>query len=126
MNDEKIIENNNNNINSSINKTGLSKILSLKTTNFELEKKIFKKESKLYYLCPICLIKNKTKLNYLFSIKNSVCNTFSLENYIEFINTTKVINKINQENQNFLGYKHKYNYTDKNVRREINKIFNIK
>jgi hypothetical protein len=126
VNDEKIIENNNNNINSSINKTGLSKILSLKTTNFELEKKIFKKESKLYYLCPICLIKNKTKLNYLFSIKNSVCNTFSLENYIEFINTTKVINKINQENQNNLGYKHKYNYTDKNVRREINKIFNIK
>ena len=136
INDDKKIKNNINNINndnnnirkinSSIKHTGLRTILSLRTKDFELEKKIFLKESKLYYLCPICLIKNKTNLNYLFTIKNSVCKTFSLENYIDFINMAKAVNKMNKGNNDEFGYKHKYNFTDKNVRREINKIFNIK
>ena len=92
----------------------------------ELKKKLFLKESKLYYLCPICSIKNKKNVKYLFSIKNRVCKTFSLENYIDFINTTKAMIQLNKEKSNHLGYKHKFTFTDKNVRREISNILNIK
>ena len=71
------------------------------------------------------LNKKKTNLNYLFSIKNRVCKTFSLEKYIDFINTMKVVIKLNKEKSNDFGYRHKKNFTNKNIRREINNIFNI-
>ena len=141
MNKDKKVINNNDNYNNNLNenraikKNKLRKLQSLRIKDNELEKKIllnklkkkmFLKESKLYYLCPLCIIKNKKNLKYFFSIKNRVCKTFSLENYIDFINTTKAMIQLNKEKSNYLGYKHKSNFTDKNVRREINNILNIK
>ena len=52
-------DNNNLNENSSLKLIRLRNMLSFKTKDSELEKKMFLKESKLYYLCPICLIKKK-------------------------------------------------------------------
>ena len=108
------------------NKTGVKNMLSIKSKKSEMEKIHFLKVIKLYYLCPLCLIKNKNNLNYIYSINNSICNTFSIENYIDFIKTTKNLNKIKKEKLHDFNYERriKNNYTDKNLKEEINKIFN--
>ena len=128
--DDKIIENNNlnklnNNINNSYNKTGGKSILN-KTKSFEIDKKLFSKELKLYYICPLFIIKNKKNLNFLFPIKYNVCNTFSLENFIEFLKMKKNIKRMQNEHIEKMRHKNRDNFTDNNIREEINKIFYYK
>ena len=45
----------------------------------------FFKYFKLYYFFPLCVIKNRKNADFLYSIKNSICKTFSLENFLELI-----------------------------------------
>jgi len=45
----------------------------------------FFKYFKLYYFFPLCVIKNRKNADFLYSIKNSICKTFSLENFLEVI-----------------------------------------
>ena len=45
----------------------------------------FFKYFKLYYFFPLCIIKNRKNADFLYSIKNSICKTFSLENFLEVI-----------------------------------------
>ena len=80
-----------------------SKISDQKFEIFNIKKKSseikfdFFKYFKLYYFCPVCIIRNKKNSNFLFSIKNSICKTFSLENFIELIKVSKSINSIQGE-----------------------------
>jgi hypothetical protein len=119
--------NNNSNLNNSNNnKNALKRILTNKSIKIEKEKKKFLKESKFYYLFPMWIIKSKKNLNHLMVIKNSVCNSFSLENFLELLKIKKCINGIRKEKiHDLLEYKKSHN-SDKNIRSEINKIFNYK
>ena len=123
---DKNIENNINrspNLNPSSNIFGLKRIITNKSKMIEKEKSLFKKDSKLYFLFPLWVLKNKNNLNHLLTIKESICNSFSLENFIEIIKLKKTINK----DKNFGFYEHrKNNLSNKNVRLEINKILNDK
>ena len=80
-----------------------SKVSENKLEMFNMRKKTtevkfdFFKYFKLYYFCPLWVIKNKKNANFLFSIKNSICNTFSFENFIELIKVSKSINSIRGE-----------------------------
>ena len=107
------------------NKNGLRRILTNKSKIIEKEKKVFKKDSKLYFFCPLWVIKSKKNLNHLLTIKESICNSFSLENFLELLKLKKSINNFQRErNQNFNEQKN--NLSDKNVRRQINQILNDK
>ena len=119
--------NNNSNLNNSNNnKNALKRILTNKSIKIEKEKKKFLKESKFYYLFPMWIIKSKKNLNHLMVIKNSVCNSFSLENFLELLKIKKCINGVRKEKiHDLLEYKKSHN-SDKNIRSEINKIFNYK
>ena len=73
-------------------------ILNIKKKKSEEVKFDFFKYFKLYYFCPVCIIRNKKNSNFLFSIKNSICKTFSLENFIEFIKVSKTLGSFQGEN----------------------------
>ena len=120
--------NNSNNLNSSNlgNKVPIKKVLSVKSKHIEKEKDSFIKHSKLYYLCPFFVIKNKKNLNHLITIKNSICSTFSLEHFNEFFKIIKSINIIKKEKLHNYVYENRNHLSDKNVRSEINKILNFK
>lgn len=131
--EDKSFNNNNSNLNNSSqnnnnnnNKFGLKRILTNKTLKIEKEKIKFQKESKLYYLFPLWVIKSRKNLNHLMVIKNSICNSFSLENFLDLLKIKKSINGIRKEKiHDLIEYK-KNNLSDKNIRSEINKIFNYK
>ena len=108
------------------NKTGLKRILTNKSKIFEKEKLVFQKDSKLFFFCPLWIIKSKKNLNHLLTIKESIVNSFSLENFLEMIKLKKSINNVQREkNPNFYEQR-KNNLSDKNVRRQINKILDDK
>jgi hypothetical protein len=65
--------------------------------------------------------KEKKNLSHLLTIKESICNSFSLESFLEILKLKKTINK----NSSFYEHR-KNNLSDKNVRSEINKILNDK
>ena len=75
--------------------------------SIEKEKNDFIKNTKYYYLCPICIIKNK---------KN-------LETFIEFIKIEKAVKVEKKLKANDISYT-KYG-TSKNLKEEINKIFSL-
>ena len=126
---DKNVENNDNNVNinrnpnfsPTNNKTGLKKILTNKSKVFEKEKSVFKKDSRLYFIFPLWILRKKKNLNHLLTIKESICNSFSLESFLEILKLKKTINK----NSSFYEHR-KNNLSDKNVRSEINKILNDK
>ena len=118
--------NNSNLNNSNNNKNALKRILTNKTVRIEKEKKKFLKESKFYYLFPLWIIRKKKNLSHLMVIKNSVCDSFSLENFLDMLKIKKYITGIRKEKiHDLMAYK-KGNNSDKNIRSEINKIFNYK
>ena len=108
------------------NKNGLRRILTNKSKIIEKEKKVFKKDSKLYFFCPLWVIKSKKNLNHLLTIKESICNSFSLENFLEIIKLKNSINNFQRERNQHFNEQQKNNLSDKNVRRQINKILNDK
>jgi hypothetical protein len=126
---DKNVENNDNNVNinrnpnfsPTNNKTGLKKILTNKSKVFEKEKSVFKKDSRLYFIFPLWVLRKKKNLSHLLTIKESICNSFSLESFLEILKLKKTINK----NSSFYEHR-KNNLSDKNVRSEINKILNDK
>ena len=125
--DDKSIENKNNlNNSNSPNRSGIKKVLSFKTKNIEKDKNTFSKHSKLYYLCPLCIIRNKKNLNHLIEIKKSICYSFSLESFNDFLKIKKSINIIKKEKVNDFLSQNKSHLSDKNIRTKINKILNIK
>ena len=83
----------------------------------------FVKNSRFYYLCPICIIKNKKNLETLLFVKNSICNCFSLETFIEFIKIEKAVKVEKKLKATDILYT-KYG-TSKNLKEEINKIFSL-
>ena len=91
--------------------------------SIEKEKNDFIKNSKFYYLCPICIIKNKKNLETLLFVKNSICNCFSLETFIEFIKIEKAVKVEKKLKVTDILYT-KYG-TSKNLKEEINKIFSL-
>ena len=115
---------NNPNINN--NKTGLKRILTNKTKIIEKEKNVFQKDSKLYFLCPLWVLKKKSNLNHLMSIKESICNSISLENFIEFLKIKKNLNGLSKSQIHGLFEQRKNHLSDKNIRNEINDIFKNK
>ena len=126
--DDKSIENQNNlnNSNNQNNKLGLKKILSFKTKSIEKEKNNFSRHSKLYYLCPLCIIKNRKNLKHLIEIKKSICYCFSLESFNEFLKIRKSINLIKKERMNDFLFQDRSHFSDKNIRAKINRILNFK
>ena len=125
--DDKSIENKNNlNNSNSPNRSGIKKVLSFKTKNIEKDKNTFSKHSKLYYLCPLCIIRNKKNLNHLIEIKKSICYSFYLENFNDILKIKKSINIIKKEKVNDFLSQNKSHLSDKNIRTKINKILNIK
>ena len=58
-------------------------------------------------------------------IKNSVCDSFSLEKFLDLLKIKKYINVRKEKIHDLMDYK-KSNNSDKNIRSEINKIFNYK
>ena len=91
--------------------------------SIEKEKNDFIKNTKYYYLCPICIIKNKKNLETLLFVKNSICNCFSLETFIEFIKIEKAVKVEKKLKVTDILYT-KYG-TSKNLKEEINKIFSL-
>ena len=91
--------------------------------SIEKEKNDFIKNTKYYYLCPICIIKNKKNLETLLFVKNSICNCFSLETFIEFIKIEKAVKFEKKLKATDILYT-KYG-TSKNLKEEINKIFSL-
>ena len=125
--EDKSIENQNNlNNSNSPKKAGFKKILSLKSKNIEKEKSAFSKHSKLYYLCPLCIIRNKKNLKHLIEIKNSICYCFSLESFNEFLKIKKSINIMKKEKINDILFQNRSHFSDKNIRAQINRILNFK
>jgi hypothetical protein len=108
------------------NKLGSNKILSFKTKIIEKEKNKFSRHSKLYYLCPLCIIRNKKNLKHLIEIKNSICYCFSLESFYEFLKIKKSINIIKKEKINNFLFQNRSHFSDKNIRAKINRILNFK
>ena len=108
------------------NKNGLRRILTNKSKIIEKEKKVFKKDSKLYFFCPLWVIKSKKNLNHLLTIKESICNSFSLENFLELLKLKKSINNFQRERNQHFNEQQKNNLSDKNVRRQINEMLNDK
>jgi hypothetical protein len=104
----------------------LKKNINLSNSNIEREKIEFIKFSKLYYLCPFCLIKNKKRVSTLSFIESSICSCFSLETFIEFIKIEKAFKKSSKINDiddpNIIVN----STSSKNLREEINKIFSLK
>ena len=121
--EDKSIENPKNNFSflNNNNKTKIKNYLSINSKNYEIEKNNFLK-SKLYYLYPLCVIRKKKNLKNIIPIEKIICNTFSIENFIEFIKTSKNIN-INKKK--YL-YEKKRILPNKNIKVEINKILNYK
>ena len=121
--EDKSIENPNHNFSflNNTNKTKIKTYLSVNSKNYEIEKNNFLK-SKLYYLYPLCFIKKKKKLKHIIPIEKIICNTFSIENFIEFIKTSKNIYIFKKE---YL-YEKKRILPNKNIKVEINKILNYK
>ena len=125
--DDKSIENRNNLNNwNNPNKLGLKKIFSFKTKSIEKEKIFFSRKSKLYYLCPLCIIRNKKNLKHLIEIKNSICYCFSLESFNDFLNIKRSINIIKKDKMNDFLFQNKSHFSDKNIRAKINRILNFK
>ena len=124
-NNENYDNNNKDENNQNNNKVGLKRILTNRTRIIEKEKIVFKKDSKLYILCPLWFIKNKKNLKHLAAIKDSICNAFSLENFVEFNKLKKNVNNLQRENQDLFEGR-KIHLSDKNIRAEINKILNNK
>ena len=132
--DKNIIDNKNvvNNINKNVNnpniynKTGLKRILTNKSKIIEKEKIVFKRDSKLYFLCPLWLIKTKKNLSHLIYIKESICNSFSVENFIEFIKIKKLLNNLSKGEISSLFEQRKNHFSDKNIRASIKDIINNK
>ena len=132
--DKNIIDNKNvvNNINKNVNnpniynKTGLKRILTNKSKIIEKEKIVFKRDSKLYFLCPLWLIKTKKNLSHLIYIKESICNAFSVENFIEFIKIKKLLNNLSKGEISSLFEQRKNHFSDKNIRASIKDIINNK
>jgi len=125
--DDKSIENQNNiNNSNNPNKLGLKKVLSFKTKSIEKEKNNFSRHSKLYYLCPLCIIKHKKNLKHLIEIKNSICYCFSLESFNDFLKIKKSFNIIKKENMNDFLFQNRSHFSDKNIRAKINRILNFK
>ena len=91
--------------------------------SIEKEKNDFIKNTKYYYLCPICSIINKKNLETLLFVKNSICNCFSLETFIEFIKIEKAVKFEKKLKATDILYT-KYG-TSKNLKEEINKIFSL-
>jgi hypothetical protein len=121
--------NSKNNISNSINnaKTKKNKDKLLFKSQKDLEKKKLLRQFKLYYLCPLFRIKNKNNTNNnLFSIKNSICNTFSFERFVEFIKTTKSFNKMKKDKAQDNRYFPKKNCSEKNLKLGIKKIISFK
>ena len=130
---DKIIENNQKIVNKNTlkndkNKIGIKSILSIKPKKISKKKNInFLRKLRVYYLCPLCFIKNKKNSNNIHSINKRICNTFSLENYFDFLKISKNLNKIKNEKLTDFNYEHKSNkgnYTDNKCREQINIIFN--
>ena len=115
---------NNPNINN--NKSGLKRILTNRTKIIEKEKIVFLKDSRLYFLCPLWVIRKKSNLNHLLAIKESICNSISLENFIEFIKIKKNLNGLSKSQIHGLFEQRKNHLSDKNIRAEVNDIFNNK
>ena len=125
--DDKSLENQNNlNNSNSPNKLGLKKILSFNTKSIEKDKNNFSRKSKLYYLCPLCIVRNKNNLKHLIEIKNSICYCFSLESFYEFLKIKKSINIIKKERMNDFLFQNRSHFSDKNIRAKINRILNYK
>jgi len=106
------------------NKIKYKRTFSFNNRKIEKEKNEFKKNSKFYYLCPFCIIKNKKNLEALIFAKNSICSFFSLETFIKFIKIKKDLNIF--ERNNNLVYNDKNYASSQNLRDEINKIFSLK
>ena len=115
---------NNPNINN--NKSGLKRILTNRTKIIEKEKIVFLKDSRLYFLCPLWVIRKKSNLNHLMAIKESICNSISLENFIEFIKIKTNLNGLSKSQIHGLYEQRKNHLSDKNIRAEVNDIFNNK
>ena len=129
LDNSKIIKKNHNkNINNPniIKRTDLKRILTSKSKIIEKGKIIFKRDSKLYFLCPICIIKSRKKLNHLMYIKQSICNSFSIESFSDFLKIKKSISHLSKGQIQNLFEQRKNNYSDKNLRADINDIFNHK
>ena len=125
--DDKSIDNKNNlNKSNSPSRPGFKKILSFKTKNTEKEKNAFIRHSKLYYLCPLCIIRNKKNLKHLIEIKKSICYCFSLESFNDFNKIKKSLNIIQKEKMNDFLFQNRSHLSDKNIRAKINRILNIK
>jgi len=125
--DDKSIENQNNlNNSNNQNKLGLKKVLSFKTKSIEKEKHNFSRHSNLYYLFPLCIIRNKKNLKHLIEIKNSICYFFSLESFNDFLKIKKTINIIKKEKMNDFLFQNRNHFSDKNIRAKINRILNFK
>ena len=132
---DKSLDNNSKIINKSIKNTnnqnvykrsGLKRILTSKAKIKEKGKMVFKRDSKLYFLCPIWMIKKNKHLNHLMYIKQSICNSFSLENFSDFIKIKKSISHLSKSQIQNLFEQRKNNFSDKNIRAEINSIFSRK
>ena len=121
---DKTFENDINKLNNSnVNKNGLKRILTNKSKIIEKEKINFKRETKFFYLCPLWVIKNRKNLNQLLIIKESICNSFSLESFIELIRIKKSLNALKKEKSHEI-FVHKRNHlSDKNVMRNEMKEF---
>ena len=115
---DKAFENDNNKLNNPfVNKNGLRRILTNKSKVIEKEKINFKKVTKFFYLCPLCVIKNRKKLNQLLIIKESICSSFSLESFIELIRIKKVLNSLKKERGHDIISQRRNHLSDKNVMR---------
>ena len=72
-------------------KMQIKEIIYKKNKNIKKNNFNFFKNLKLYYFFPLCIIKNRKNSDFLYSIKNNICKTFSLENFLEVI---KISNNI--------------------------------
>ena len=125
--DDKSIENQNNlNNSNNPNKLELKKILSFNNKSIEIDKNIFSRYSKLYYLCPLCIVRKKRNLKHLIEIKRSICCCFSLESFYDFLQIKKTINIIKKEKMNDFLFQNRSHFSDKNIRAKINRILNYK
>ena len=122
---DRTFENDNNKCYNQNPKNGLRRILTNKSKVLEKEKINFKRESKFYYFCPLWVIRSRKNLNQLLVIKESICNSFSLESFIELIKIKKTINLLKKEREMF---SHRRNHlSDKSVmKNEIKEILYYK
>ena len=96
---------------------------SFNNMTIEKEKNNFIKNSKFYYLCPFCIIRNSKNFETLLFVKNSICSCFSLESFIHLI---KIMKTLERDKNNNIFYNNKNYGSSNNLKDEINKIFSLK